>query len=114
MAAALKALAEAEGPGYAIIGEMLELGELSRSYHLDLVPLTAGLAGVYCVGSGARVLFDALPARQQLGFADSVDDIDLSGLVQKMGQPGRVLVKGSNRVFWQLGFCATLATALEG
>lgn len=113
MAAALTALTEADGPSYAIIGEMLELGDQTENYHQDLAPLCAGMAGVYCVGEGARSLLDALPARLQMGYAETTAEIDLASLVNALPASGRVLVKGSNRVFWQSGFCNELAAALE-
>lgn len=113
MTAALDALAASEGPCYAILGEMLELGDQSRSYHLDLASHCAGLAGVFCVGEACRDLFESLPQSQRLGYADRESDIDLPALLDALPETGRVLVKGSNRVFWQNDFCARLMTLFE-
>jgi len=112
MAAALDTLVASDGPQVAIIGEMLELGAASADYHRDLARHCAGLAGVYCVGTATRDLFNALPERQRLGYAETAEQIDVTALVQELPAAGRILIKGSNRVFWQSDFCAVLRTAL--
>lgn len=112
MTAALNGLEASAGPKFAILGEMLELGDQSASYHRDLVSHCAGLAGVFCVGAATRVLFEALPERQRLGYAARAEDIEMGALLRQLPVSGRVLVKGSNRVFWQRGFCAELQQGL--
>ncbi len=112
MGAALDTLAAATGPRYAILGEMLELGEQSHDYHLALASHCAQLTGVYCVGDACRALYDGLPEHQRLGYSERAADIDLEALMRGLPESGRVLVKGSNRVFWQGDFLARLTAAL--
>ena len=68
--------------------------------------------GLLCGVEGTRVLVDALPAGQRLGYAETVDQIDLGQLAGTFAEGDRVLIKGSNRVFWTTGFLASLAAAL--
>jgi UDP-N-acetylmuramoyl-tripeptide--D-alanyl-D-alanine ligase len=76
MQAALISLAHAGGKRrFAIIGEMLELGEASDDYHRALAATCAGLDGVFCVGAGTRVLLEALPVSRRLGYAETVDEL---------------------------------------
>ena len=100
-------------PTYAFLGEMLELGDESAKFHLELLEHCARFDGVFCVGKDMRALADALPREQQLGYADAVADIDLAAVLKQLPRSGQVLVKGSNRVFWQSGFVETLAQALQ-
>jgi len=100
-------------PAFALLGEMLELGDHSADFHRDLLQHCAGLTGIFCVGKNMRGLADALPAEQLLGYADSAAEIDLPELLQQLPASGRLLVKGSNSVFWQSNFVATLATAIS-
>ena len=119
MAAALVGLTEGvfgdtdSAARYAIIGEMLELGEQAESYHLGLLEPCKKLAGVFCVGKGMRSLYDALPSDKRLGYADSVKEINTAELLERLPHSGKLLVKGSNRVFWSNRFCSALATALR-
>ena len=113
MQAALESLAGADAERrFAIVGEMLELGDASDDYHRALAGACTGLDGVYCVGPGTRALVDALPGSQRLGYAETVDQIDLTQLAGTFAEGDRVLVKGSNRVFWTTSFLAALETAL--
>ena len=113
MAAALQALSGATGARFALLGEMLELGEEAERYHEELASQCANLDGVYCVGAGARVLFEALPAERRLGYSNTVADIDLAGLIGSLPAAGTLLVKGSNRVFWQHDYCEQLLQAFN-
>ena len=114
MTAALIALAQApKRPTYAFIGEMLELGEDSEAYHLELLEHCSALDGVFCVGPGTQPLYEVLPAHKRLGYADQAKIIDLEALVKRLPSDGQLLIKGSNRVFWAVQFAAQLADQLQ-
>ena len=117
MAAALTALMERPGantgPAFAILGEMLELGDRASQFHLELLEHCAPLAGVFCVGEEMRALAEALPSERLLGYAATAADIDLNALIAQLPDSGRLLVKGSNRVFWQSEYVETLIGALR-
>lgn len=114
MKAALAGLAGHEGKRrFAVIGEMLELGEDGADYHRALAAPAAGLDGVFCVGEGTRPLFEALPAGVRLGWLPEADDRLTDAILGHVSQGDVVLVKGSNRVFWARGYVAALAARLE-
>ena len=116
MAKALQELRAASGTGrrFAILGEMLELGDASGGYHAGLAPDCAGLDGVWCVGPGMRSLHEALPDAERRGYAETQAELDLSSIAAEL-QPGdQVLVKGSNLVFWASGFVQRLVQVLNG
>ena len=113
MKAALEQLGGESGRRVAILGEMLELGDAGPSYHAGLATWCERLDRVVAVGDGIKPLFERLQARQQWMWCASADDALLASLVDEL-QPGdRVLVKGSNRVFWVHGFVRRLCQALE-
>ena len=112
MAAALETLAAAGEPGYAILGEMLELGEASAALHESLAAHCEALAGVICVGAGSLPLYNALPDALRLGYVAAVADLDVAELRDRLPARARLLVKGSNRVFWASSWCDTLAVRL--
>jgi UDP-N-acetylmuramoyl-tripeptide--D-alanyl-D-alanine ligase len=58
-------------------------------------------------------LYDALPAHVRLGFAESQDQVSVDQLIAGLTAGDRLLVKGSNRVFWVHGFVERLIAALE-
>jgi len=117
MAAALTALTDragtSTGPAFAVLGEMLELGDGANQYHLGLREQCEPLTGVFCVGEGMRALADALPADKLLGYAKTAAEIDLPTLLAQLPDSGQLLVKGSNPVFWQSGYVETLTAALR-
>jgi UDP-N-acetylmuramoyl-tripeptide--D-alanyl-D-alanine ligase len=117
MAHALNELASmksaAGGRGYAIVGEMLELGAESDHYHRELAGACESLDGALCVGSGMKALFEALPEGKRLGFADSASAIALEPLIACWRPGDRILVKGSNRVFWANQFVPRLLERLQ-
>lgn len=115
MAAALRGFAVRPGPRVAILGEMLELGDDAERYHRALAKDCDGLDALWCVGDGARALFDALPAslrQRDARWVATVDELDLNALARSLPVGASVLVKGSNRVFWQHGFCDRLVRAI--
>ena len=113
MAAALADLARRPCPRFAILGDMGELGGHSADYHLALAQQCAGLDGVFCVGQEVERTFAALPAAVRLGIKGSADEVDLAELVGLFPANARVLVKGSNAVFWQQDWCTALERAIS-
>jgi UDP-N-acetylmuramoyl-tripeptide--D-alanyl-D-alanine ligase len=113
MAAALNGLgSEPARRTYAILGEMLELGDDSAAYHRGLADHCRGIDRVACVGSGIEPLWQALDAKQRWFRAERVADIAVADVAADL-QPGDVvLVKGSNRVFWKHDFAQRLKDAL--
>ncbi len=95
---------------YALLGEMLELGEDSDRYHQSLAREVTFLAGFWAVGEGMRVL-ESLP--NCLGWTASADDELLAQLVPRLATGDAVLIKGSNRVFWAKNFVARLRLVLS-
>jgi len=113
MKAALLALAGCPERTIAVLGDMLELGDEGPRYHRDLAACCAGINGIFCVGQAMRALFEELPASQRLGwFPDPEDDL-LDELVVRATPGDRILVKGSNRVFWARNFVERLVARLE-
>jgi UDP-N-acetylmuramoyl-tripeptide--D-alanyl-D-alanine ligase len=114
MKAALVGLqARKERRRYALLGEMLELGDAGPGFHRALAEHTAGLTGVFCVGEGMRPLFTALPAAVRLHFSAEADEA-LTGTLAATLQRGDVLlVKGSNRVFWARDYVGRLTQELS-
>ncbi len=115
MAATLRAFGEERGGRrIAILGDMLELGEDAGRYHAQLAPLCAKMHGVFCVGPRMRTLYDALPPALRLGWAEEANDECLARCAGALQAADRVLVKGSNGVFWAAGFVDKLVAALGG
>lgn len=113
MKAALQTLSALPGRRYALLGEMLELGDESAEFHAGLAGFCEGLTGVFCVGDGMTALAAKLNSPQYLGYWETVGD-DLLSEIKAILQPGdTLLVKGSNRVFWAVGFVDKLREALS-
>jgi len=108
MAYAIDALKKDQGGGrqFALLGEMLELGELSEQAHADIIVATRDINVVMTVGEGF-----ANTAAENTDFVshkNSVADIDIQALANSI-QPGdSILIKGSNKVFWAAGFVSKL------
>ena len=101
-----------EGRRFALLGEMLELGEESAEFHRRLAELTAPLDGVFCVGPGMESLYAALPPGRGLGYQAAPDDDLLARLADTLKAGDVLLVKGSNRVFWARDFVRRILDTL--
>ena len=113
MAATLDAFSGEPPRRLAILGDMRELGPNTARYHAELAGHCSGLDGVFCVGDAIKALYEALPRKLQHGASDRADRAFAAYCAERL-QPGdRVLVKGSNAVFWANDFVATLAQELE-
>lgn len=87
---------EKKGRRWAVLGDMLELGEESRQAHQQLAPviLETGLQGVFLFGPAMKELYDVLPTSLAYGHYD--DLLSLSYDLKKNLEPGdSVFVKGS-------------------
>ncbi len=117
MKAALLGLCEAppaSGRKWALLGEMLELGDASPRYHADLASACAGIDRIVAVGDGMQPLFDALPVQQRGRFQAQADGALLGWLCDALRAGDQVLIKGSNQVFFANRFVDRLAAALAG
>ena len=114
MAATLRAFrAETvQGAKYAILGDMLELGDAAADFHRALAAECQGLDGLWLVGPMMRSLAEALPKHRVLGSALSASELSLDDIAQQLTAGDQILVKGSNKVFWQEGFVQQLAARL--
>ena len=114
MAVTLEAFSSEPGRRIAILGDMRELGEETERYHAELVDRCAPLDGVICVGEAIRALYDRLPPGIRLGFAERADQTFAARCAAELVAGDRVLVKGSNTVFWVHNFVDRLVEALAG
>ncbi len=93
--AALAVLALERGRRIAVLGDMLELGEMAAEEHLSLAPdVTEAADLVFACGPMMGLLYEALPPRLQ--GAAAADAASLAPIVASALAPGdAVLVKGS-------------------
>ena len=96
----------------AILGDMLELGDAERASHRALASSCKGLDVVVCVGERMQSLYAALPEAQRMGWFEAATDETLTALCTLVEPGDEVLIKGSNRIFWAVGFAERLADAL--
>ena len=113
MKAALEQLGGASGRKVAVLGEMLELGDEGPAYHAGLEPWCRPLDRVVAVGTGIQGLFERLQPRQRWLWRSEADNALLQTLAEELRAGDRVLVKGSNRVFWTNRFVTRLCEALQ-
>jgi UDP-N-acetylmuramoyl-tripeptide--D-alanyl-D-alanine ligase len=97
---------EGQGRKIALLGEMLELGDDSERYHDEVAQHFSGLDQVITVGEGFQ------SAQGDTHFA-SIQDINIDAFVSELRPGDEVLVKGSNKVFWQFGFVDRLLEKLK-
>jgi UDP-N-acetylmuramoyl-tripeptide--D-alanyl-D-alanine ligase len=125
MKAALSAfLAEpANGKRYACLGEMRELGDESATAHRELLESVAddpALHGMVLVGQAMQQAWSEMEAEgsnhqrrnRMLATYGGVSSDTAAQLVARLEPGDRVLVKGSNRVFWAEGFVDQLLAQL--
>ncbi len=114
MRAALVELARHPGRRrFALLGEMLELGDEGPAFHRRLAEPASAVDGVFCVGEGTRPLFEALPAGRGIRWAPQADDALAAAIVSVLERGDVLLIKGSNRVFWARSYVATLIQRLS-
>lgn len=113
MAATLDAFSGEPPRRLAILGDMRELGADTARYHAELAEHCHGLEGVFCVGDAIRALYDALPAAIRFGASERADAAFAAYCARRLRAGDRVLVKGSNSVFWTNDFVADLVQAVQ-
>ena len=85
---------------HVILGEMHELGAYGVAAHDSVLAAALEFDSVVAVGEGFR----AAAEKYQVPYVESAADIDLEAYSLGLASGDRVLVKGSNRVFWTQGF----------
>ena len=111
MSAALKALKTSQAPRkVAVLGEMLELGDLTAQAHAEIVASAAELDHIVCVGHAFADC--ATSGSNMVWFAEANDELE-AHLKHTLASGDRVLFKGSNRVFWQHQFVSKFISSLE-
>ncbi|NIP14916.1 MAG: UDP-N-acetylmuramoyl-tripeptide--D-alanyl-D-alanine ligase [Pseudomonadales bacterium] len=114
MKAALRTLSAASGRTVAVLGDMLELGAEGPDHHRGLATHCRGIDRVYCVGEAMRELFDALPEAQRAAWLpDAGGDSLIVAILGELRSGDRILIKGSNRVFWAAGFVGRFSERLR-
>lgn len=93
------------GRRIVLLGEIMELGDMSAHYHRELSTCFSEFDRVITVGGG----FAATPGNTHFS---SADEIDVPLLVQGFEAGDTILVKGSNKVFWVKDFVRALRDAL--
>ena len=113
MKAALRRLAAHPGPTLAVLGDMLELGAETRAYHENLAQECGDIDSVIGVGSQMRHLSERLSQAQRAGNFDAADEALIDAITERVRSGHRVLVKGSNRIFWSVGLVGRLVERLQ-
>lgn len=121
MRATLKALVDDDqhkARRYALLGEMLELGNETATAHASLAEYCRQLDGVWLVGAAMQELAKHLSAEQCLGHwvdiqsAAAASEV-LEGIAKLLQPEDVLLVKGSQRIFWQQNFVGQLTERLS-
>lgn len=95
------------GRRIALLGEMLELGKTTSAAHREMLELCTGIDQIITFGEG----FSHLGSHFE-HYNDSAD-FDLEVFARSLTAGDVVLIKGSNKVFWQQGFVDRLLTNLN-
>ena len=80
----------------AVLGDMRELGEKSKDYHIELANTLVehAIDEIYACGEHMSIMFNALPRELKGGFSNSTTD--LANNVKEKIRPGDIVtVKGS-------------------
>ncbi|MFZ8913727.1 MAG: hypothetical protein ACO2YP_03945, partial [Pseudomonadales bacterium] len=104
--------AGAKGPKLALLADMLELGVDAPAFHSALEAQLVGLDGVFLLGPFMKPLAERL-GQQCQGWWPSTDALDLAPILAALSPGAQLLVKGSNRFFWQARTVDRLRDALE-
>ncbi|MEK9868827.1 MAG: UDP-N-acetylmuramoyl-tripeptide--D-alanyl-D-alanine ligase [Gammaproteobacteria bacterium] len=97
---------QTEGRKIAVLGEMLELGEHGEAAHRAVGLEVAGLDVVYTFGAGFA------GAGSADAHYDDISGFDVSAFADSLVAGDIVLIKGSNKVFWQHNFVHKLLEVL--
>ena len=111
--AAIKALTDYENRSIAILGDMLELGIHSEKYHRELTNICKEVDKIICVGSEMGNLYNQLRPNQKSGHFESAGEELIRGVLDIVEPGDRILVKGSNSVFWSVGFVDRLCNGIN-
>jgi len=103
-ALALEVLREAPAPRVAFLGDMRELGDLSRQRHRELGAATTDLDMVVAIGPAAAAIREANPAALL-----ATDAVDAARYIDKIPTGATVLVKGSRSLLLERLVDALLA-----
>jgi UDP-N-acetylmuramoyl-tripeptide--D-alanyl-D-alanine ligase len=101
MRAAIALLGQAEigplGRRIAVIGDMLELGDLGPRLHAELEQSLAenGIDLVYCAGPLSRALWEALPPNRRGGYAETAAALE-PAVIGAVRAGDALMVKASN------------------
>ncbi|MDH5737423.1 MAG: UDP-N-acetylmuramoyl-tripeptide--D-alanyl-D-alanine ligase, partial [Gammaproteobacteria bacterium] len=98
---------------FAMLGEMLELGEDAIRYHQQLADACDGIDRIDAVGEPMKSLMASLkPASKGQWFADA-GSMDINEIAGRLQAGDTLLVKGSNKVFWKNQFVQKLIDQLS-
>ena len=108
MLAALTFMTQDKSPGrkIAVLGEMLELGNITASEHKKMAKVFSAFDKVFLVGEGFK-------ETDSSGWFPEANT-DLIAEVEAYAKPGdKILIKGSNRIFWAKNFVDNLVESLK-
>ena len=95
----LKLFSKSKNRKVCIIGEMLELGNNSKAYHIKVCKslIKAKVDVVYTIGTHAKIIYKELSETMQKKHFNDIDDL-YNFLVVNCVDQDRILIKGSNSV----------------
>ena len=97
---------KAPGRKVAVLGEMLELGNITASEHKKMAKVFSAFDKVFLVGKGFEEI-------ESSGWFPEANN-DLIAELEAYAKPGdKILVKGSNRIFWTKNFVDNLVESLK-